>query len=108
MSSIASRSGAPISRLSLPIEGMTCASCVGRVERALTAVPGVMSASVNLATERADLGFIGAADPLAAVRAIESAGYTVREDSTELSIEGMTCASCVGRVERSLAQVPGV
>ncbi|WP_421575197.1 heavy metal translocating P-type ATPase [Stenotrophomonas maltophilia] len=108
MSSIASRSGAPISRLSLPIEGMTCASCVGRVERALTAVPGVMSASVNLATERADLGFIGAADPLAVVRAIESAGYTVREDSTELSIEGMTCASCVGRVERSLGQVPGV
>ena len=61
MSSVASRSGAPLSRLSLPIEGMTCASCVGRVERALTAVPGVMSASVNLATERADLGFIGAA-----------------------------------------------
>lgn len=108
MSSVASRSGAPISRLSLPIEGMTCASCVGRVERALTAVPGVQSASVNLATERADLSFIGAPDPQAAVRAIESAGYNVRAETTELSIEGMTCASCVGRVEKSLAQLPGV
>lgn len=108
MSSVASRSGAPLSRLSLPIEGMTCASCVGRVERALTAVPGVQAASVNLATERADLSFIGAPDPQAAVRAIERAGYTVREANTELSIEGMTCASCVGRVERGLAQLPGV
>ena len=108
MSSVASRSGAPLSRLSLPIEGMTCASCVGRVERALTAVPGVQTASVNLATERADLSFIGAADPQAAVRAIERAGYTVREATTELSIDGMTCASCVGRVERGLAQLPGV
>lgn len=108
MSSVASRSGAPLSRLSLPIEGMTCASCVGRVERALTAVPGVQTASVNLATERADLSFIGAPDPQAAVRAIERAGYTVREATTELSIEGMTCASCVGRVERGLAQLPGV
>lgn len=54
MSSVISRSGAPNSRLSLPIEGMTCASCVGRVERALTAVPGVQTAAVNLATERAD------------------------------------------------------
>jgi Cu+-exporting ATPase len=108
MSSVASRSGAPLSRLSLPIEGMICASCVGRVERALTAVPGVQTASVNLATERADLSFIGAPDPQAAVRAIERAGYTVREATTELSIEGMTCASCVGRVERGLAQLPGV
>ncbi|MBP7598311.1 MAG: heavy-metal-associated domain-containing protein, partial [Pseudoxanthomonas sp.] len=70
-------------RLSLPIEGMTCASCVGRVERALKAIPHVQTAAVNLATERADLTFFGLADPRAAVRAIESAGYTVREETTE-------------------------
>jgi Cu+-exporting ATPase len=97
-----------VSRLSLPVEGMTCASCVGRVERALKAVPGVDSASVNLATERADLTFTGNADPQAAVRAIENAGYTVREETTELAIEDMTCASCVGRVEKALSQIPGV
>ncbi len=95
-------------RLSLPVEGMTCASCVGRVERALKAVPGVQTAAVNLATERADITFTGLADSQAAVRAIESAGYAVREETTELAIEDMTCASCVGRVEKALAQIPGV
>lgn len=95
-------------RLSLPVEGMTCASCVGRVERALKAVPGVQTAAVNLATERADITFTGLADPHAAVHAIESAGYTVREETTELAIEDMTCASCVGRVEKALAKIPGV
>ncbi|QNK69165.1 heavy metal translocating P-type ATPase [Variovorax sp. PAMC26660] len=101
-------SGSPVTRLSLPVEGMTCASCVGRVERALKAVPGVHTAAVNLATERADITFSSAADPQAAVRAIEGAGYTVREETTELAIEEMTCASCVGRVEKALAQIPGV
>ncbi|MDW5499181.1 heavy metal translocating P-type ATPase [Pseudomonas lundensis] len=97
-----------VTRLSLPVEGMTCASCVGRVERALKAVPGVHTASVNLATERADLTFTGVADPQAAVRAIENAGYAVREETTELAIEEMTCASCVGRVEKALKHIPGV
>ncbi|WP_218598959.1 heavy metal translocating P-type ATPase [Pollutimonas bauzanensis] len=63
---------------SLNIEGMSCASCVGRVERALKAVPGVASASVNLATERAELTFVGNADTAAAVKAVEAvegAGY---------------------------------
>jgi Cu+-exporting ATPase len=87
---------------------MTCASCVGRVERALKAVPGVQTATVNLATERADITFGDRADPQAAVGAIESAGYAVREETTELGIEDMTCASCVGRVEKALRQIPGV
>lgn len=95
-------------RLSLPVAGMTCASCVGRVERALSAIQGVQAATVNLATERADITFNGQADPQAAVRAIEGAGYTVREETVELAIENMTCASCVGRVEKALAQVAGV
>lgn len=95
-------------RLSLPVEGMTCASCVGRVERALKAVPGVQTAVVNLATERADITFPGVANPQAAVHAIQSAGYTIREDTIELAIEDMTCASCVGRVEKALVKIPGV
>ncbi|WP_353153141.1 heavy metal translocating P-type ATPase [Pollutimonas bauzanensis] len=113
MASVALQQGSNSSRslgnrLSLPVEGMTCASCVGRVERALKAVPGVHTAAVNLATERADITFTGLADPQATVRAIESAGYAVREETTELAIEDMTCASCVGRVEKALAQLPGV
>ena len=104
----ANSSMALVIRLSLPVEGMTCASCVGRVERALKEVPGVQTAAVNLATERADITFTGLADPQAVVRAIERAGYSVREETTELAIEDMTCASCVGRVEKALAQIPGV
>ncbi|MBD8107066.1 heavy metal translocating P-type ATPase [Erwinia persicina] len=95
-------------RLSLPVEGMTCASCVGRVEKALKAVPGISTASVNLATERADITLTDSGDALSAVRAIESAGYSIRHEITELAIEDMTCASCVGRVEKALAQTPGV
>ena len=104
----ANPSMASVTRLSLPVEGMTCASCVGRVERALKEVPGVQTAAVNLATERADITFTGLADPQAVVRAIESAGYTVREETIEVAIEDMTCASCVGRVEKALTNIPGV
>ncbi len=92
----------------LPIGGMTCASCVARVEKALKAVPGVESASVNLATEQATVQAAAGvtADVLAA--AVRKAGYEVASTETTLQIEGMTCASCVGRVERALLKVPGV
>ncbi|MDQ0470626.1 heavy metal translocating P-type ATPase [Labrys wisconsinensis] len=94
--------------LQIAIEGMTCASCVRRVEKALAAAPGVASASVNLATGRADVSFAGPADVPAAVAAIESAGYAAREETAELTVEGMSCASCVGRIEKALKGVPGV
>ena len=92
--------------LTLPVEGMTCASCVGRVERALRKVPGVTDAAVNLATERAEV--TGVATPDALIAAIAAAGYRVPVTERGLAIEGMTCASCVGRVERALRAVPGV
>ncbi|SFC77327.1 heavy metal translocating P-type ATPase [Massilia yuzhufengensis] len=96
--------------ISLRIEGMTCASCVGRVEAALRKVQGVGSVAVNLATERAEIrpSGDGAVDRTALVQAIEKAGYDVPAQTIELSVEGMTCASCVGRVERALNAVPGV
>lgn len=92
--------------LTLPIDGMTCASCVRRVEKALRAVPGVQDASVNLATEAAS---VAGTAPLAALQAaVQKAGYQLREHSLRLDIEGMTCASCVGRVEKALLKLPGV
>ena len=94
--------------VSLPIEGMTCASCVGRVERAIASVPGVADAAVNLATARAEIRFDGVPDLAAVTGAVGRAGYAVGADVTDLAIEGMTCASCVGRVERALKAVPGV
>ncbi|MGE9761234.1 heavy metal translocating P-type ATPase [Pseudomonas sp. PDM20] len=97
--------------LDLPVSGMTCASCAGRVERALRKVPGVQDASVNLASEQArvQLAAPSSGETLPAlVAAVEQAGYQVPAHSLELAIDGMTCASCVGRVERALNKVPGV
>ncbi|MFP4362117.1 MAG: heavy metal translocating P-type ATPase [Alphaproteobacteria bacterium] len=96
-------------KLSLPVTGMTCAGCAGRVERALKAVPGVAEADVNLALERADVRFdpnqIGAE---ALVDAVNATGFGVREQRLRLAIDGMTCTSCAGRVEQALLAVPGV
>ncbi|NKE48521.1 copper-translocating P-type ATPase [Roseomonas frigidaquae] len=105
---LAIRNGLPPAALSLPVEGMTCASCVRRVEKALAAVPGVAQAAVNLATGRAELRLEGAPDLPALAAAVERLGYAVPEETTDLSVEGMTCASCVGRIERALRAVPGV
>ncbi len=95
-------------RWTVAVSGMSCAACVGRVERTLARVPGVERATVNLATERATI----AAGPTlrlpAVVAALQAAGYPVVEETTDLAVSGMSCASCVGRVERALLGVPGV
>lgn len=104
----------------LSIGGMTCASCVARIEKKLRAVPGVAEASVNLATEKATVRY----DPIAVrlpalVGAITAAGYTALSlqaepppsasaTQMELTIGGMTCASCVARIERKLGRMDGV
>ncbi|AKC71498.1 heavy metal translocating P-type ATPase [Pandoraea oxalativorans] len=97
---------------SVGIEGMTCASCVTRVEKALRRTPGVASANVNLATETAAVEAAADVAPAALLGAVEAAvsdaGYQVAELSFELAIGGMTCASCAGRVEKALRNVPGV
>lgn len=96
-------------RETLSIQGMTCASCVGRVEKALKKVDGVEQANVNLATEQAVVESSAPLDRAALVKAVERAGYDVVVAAPiELSIDGMTCASCVARVEKALKKVPGV
>jgi Cu+-exporting ATPase len=102
---------ADTSTLTLPITGMTCASCVARVEKAIARVPGVQSASVNLATEKSQITVASAsagATALAVAAAVTKAGYGVPEELRDLRIDGMTCASCVARVEKALARLPGV
>ena len=96
--------------LQLPISGMTCASCVARVEKAIAKVPGVQQASVNGATDSARLVLDGAnadATAQAVAAAVAKAGYAIPTETVRLQIDGMTCASCVGRVEKALARVPG-
>lgn len=96
-------------QLTLPVAGMTCASCASHVGRSLRKVPGVRDAQVNLATERALITFTGDAVPLSKlVQAVENAGYDVPVETLVLPIGGMTCASCVSHVERALQRLPGV
>ena len=92
----------------LGIEGMTCASCVSRVEKAISATPGVASASVNLATQRAEVVFSGSPDIAAVVSAIGKAGYGTTVETARFDIEKMSCASCVNHVEKAFKKVPGV
>ena len=93
----------------LSIEGMTCASCVGRVEKALKKVDGVEKAEVNLATEKALIHASQPLDRALLIKAVQRAGFDVAAiQPIELSIDGMTCASCVTRVEKALKKVPGV
>lgn len=94
--------------LTLPIEGMTCASCSARVERALQRVPGVQQVAVNLATESATVELAAPVGAELLSQAIEKAGYAVPREQAELRIDGMTCATCVARVEKALKSVPGV
>jgi Cu+-exporting ATPase len=114
--------------IELDIDGMTCASCAGRVEKALAKVPGVARASVNLATERASVAATMDVGATQLADAVRQAGYgatpvaaeptasaqpaaapqATAPASIELDIDGMTCASCAGRVEKALAKVPGV
>jgi P-type Cu+ transporter len=95
-------------RLDLPVSGMTCAACAARIEKVLNRLPGV-AASVNLAGERARVDLAaGGTTPQQIVAAIEKAGFGVPPQTVELSIEGMTCATCATRIEKVLNRLPGV
>ena len=92
----------------LKVGGMTCSACVGHVEKALKAVPGVTAATVNLGTEQADVNFDAGVEIAELGRAVAGAGYDVIADEVTLSVSGMTCSACVGHVEKALKKVPGV
>ncbi len=95
--------------VTIPVTGMTCASCVRRVERALSKGEGVRSAGVNFAAERATVEYDPkVTDPGRLVGTVEGAGYGTDTRETGFGVTGMTCASCVGRVEKALKKAPGV
>ena len=91
-----------------PVEGMTCASCVARLEKALGGLAGVSQASVNFATEQASVKASRAVSMETLQSAVRKAGYAVGEQSVRLKIGDMTCASCVSRVEKALVKLRGV
>ncbi|WP_300438165.1 heavy metal translocating P-type ATPase [uncultured Mameliella sp.] len=95
-----------MTELRFEVTGMTCGGCAGRATRALEGVAGVTEANVNLANRMATVDTD--TDPEALRDALKTAGYPAAEQRIRLSIEGMSCASCVGRVEKALAAQPGV
>ncbi|MFC7331586.1 heavy metal translocating P-type ATPase [Rhodocista pekingensis] len=100
---------ATTARLEFPVTGMTCAACAGRIGKALSRLEGVAEASVNLATERATIAFDPARTAAAALLdAVRRTGFDAPTQTLDLEIRGMTCASCVTRVEKALTRVPGV
>ncbi len=94
--------------LTFAVSEMSCASCVGRVEKALLAVPDVHSAHVNLASETVRVVVDDVFDAALIIAALDAAGYPAELRTYRFSIENMSCASCVGRVERALVASPGV
>ena len=90
------------------IENMTCASCVGRVEKALLAVPNIAKASANLANETVQVSTDKPVTDLVVIQALADAGYPAVSEDVTLNVENMTCASCVGRVEKALKAGAGV
>jgi Cu+-exporting ATPase len=95
--------------ISIPVTGMSCAACANRVEKALSKTSGVSGANVNFATEKASVEYDpDTVRPEALISAVEDAGYGAEVRETSFGVTGMTCASCVGRVEKALGKVPGV
>jgi Cu+-exporting ATPase len=98
-----------LKRVELPVEGMSCASCVARVEEGLLKTAGVSAVQVNFASERASVAFDAAQATLTdLVAAVRGAGYEVRSERLVIPIAGMSCASCVNTVEAGLRSVEGV
>lgn len=91
------------------ITGMTCASCVDNVERALAGVVGVSRADVNLATEKATVEYDpSVANESALIKAVENAGYGMATNEITLGLIGMSCVSCASSIEKALKSVEGV
>ncbi|MFO7712026.1 MAG: heavy metal translocating P-type ATPase [Dehalococcoidia bacterium] len=96
-------------KTTLPVTGMTCASCAAAIEKGLAGLPGVYRSNVNVASEDVSIEY----DPQkidikTLVRTISDVGYGVGLEKATFGVGGMTCASCVANVEKALAKLPGV
>lgn len=96
-------------KIILPVKGMTCASCAARIEKKVTELEGVKKISVVFGSEMATVEYDPAlSDPQKILATIEKLGFEVPTSKTTFPIEGMTCASCVSRVENKLRDLEGV
>ncbi|MFT6527085.1 MAG: Cu+-exporting ATPase [Celeribacter sp.] len=94
--------------VTLSVEGMSCASCVGRVDHGLSTLEGVSDVSINLASETARLTLNDAKTLPDVVQKLNTLGYPARQSTVVLNVQSMSCASCVGRVDKALSAATGV
>ena len=90
------------------IQGLNCASCVRKVETALNAIPGVSDAHANLATGTVDATLSDEATPSDVIAKLDEVGYPAITETRRFAVQGMSCASCVARLEGAPASAPGV
>lgn len=96
-------------RIDIPITGMTCAACANRIEKGLSRMDGIETATVNYATEKAAVTYQSGMTDLPEIRTkIQSLGYQVTERQIDLHLTGMTCAACSARIEKVLSRTDGV
>ncbi|MFC4324251.1 heavy metal translocating P-type ATPase [Litchfieldia salsa] len=95
--------------ISLQVTGMTCASCVNRIEKNISKLHGILEVNVNLANEKVNIQYNSNETSLDEIsNAIEKSGYGIQTETVTMPITGMTCAACVNRVEKGLNKVEGV
>jgi len=96
-------------KASIQITGMTCATCAATIKKGLSQTPGVEQADVNFASEKASIEYDPTKVDLARIKdTVSQLGYGVATRKSIFPVSGMTCASCVARVEEALSSVPGV
>ncbi|MBI3988880.1 MAG: heavy-metal-associated domain-containing protein, partial [candidate division NC10 bacterium] len=96
-------------RVELPVQGMSCGSCVARIEKGLSEVSGILTASVNFAAEKVTITYDpGQAQVKEFVKTIRELGYEAPLEKATIAIQGMSCASCVAKIEKGLSELPGV
>lgn len=94
---------------SLQITGMTCAACANRIEKGLSKLEGVIQANVNFAMERATITYDpNLTDFSKMEQSIQKLGYGTAKETVDLQLQGMTCAACATKIEKSLNKLPGV
>lgn len=98
-----------LAHITLPVQGMTCAACVAKVEKSLRSISGVDDVNVNLLSSKVAVSYDQAKTGAPQmVKMIQDIGYEVPEEEVLLTVRGMTCASCVAKVEKVVKGLPGV
>ena len=101
-------------KITFDIQGMTCTSCSGRIEKALNEMDNIVEASINFPAKKGRATLKDGTDPGIIISKIESLGYNASfpnrqtAGTNKYSVEGMTCTACAARVEKVLLKTPGV